>query len=525
MTPGPRRFRRLAIPTRVRGRVMTAAAMALCVVATACSTQHGAAATKGSTASNMGSKSAPRGGPTWSIAAENQAHGTRGWLITRVGDQQAIEGWADQTSVVVGHTVTLHVSTTAPTYTVHAIRMGWYGGLRGREVWKSGSMPGVRRQPYVIVPPRQTVVTNWPASLTLSTAGWPPGSYLLRLDASTGQRYVPLQLRRPTSQGSLVIVSADTTWQAYNSYGGYSLYGGANGAFATRARAVSFDRPYGLDRGQGQSEYLENEAPLVVLAERLGLDVNYISDVDLDSVPQVLRGAKAVIFTGHDEYWSIAMRQALLGFRDAGGNLGFLGANIGFRHIRFESTLGRADRTEVCYKIPSEDPLYGKDNPDVTGQWRYPPDPRPESVITGVFYQSDPVQADMVVADPSIWMLQGTNAAAGTRLTGLVRPEYDRVDLSVPTPRPIEIITHSPLTVNGRGDYSDSAYYTTSSGAGVFSVGTISWINALQGLGGAAAEAFTTKVTANVLSVFATGPAGRTHPARDNVARFYRPSP
>jgi hypothetical protein len=39
------------------------------------------------------------------------------------------------------------------------------------------------------------------------------------------------------------------------------------------------------------------------------------------------------VLTGHDEYWSLAMRAALLRARDSGVNLAFLGANSGYRHI------------------------------------------------------------------------------------------------------------------------------------------------------------------------------------------------
>lgn len=456
----------------------------------------------------------------WSVAAENAQPGTPDWRLTRTGPPRAIEGWADATSVVTGGSVGLHVSTTAPTFTVHAIRMGWYAGVRGRQVWASSPLPG-RLLPPGRVGPLGMVTTDWPVSTVLSTAGWPPGSYLLRLDASTGQRYVPLQVRLPSARGAVVIVSADTTWQAYNSYGGYSLYQGPNGAFATRARQVSFDRPYGPPAGQGQSEYLENEEPLVAQAERLGLPLDYVSDLDLHAHPHLLDGARAVVFTGHDEYWSLAMRQQVLGFRDAGGNIAFLGANSAYRHIRMQPGPGGPDRVEVCYKIPTEDPLYGKDNADVTGQWRYPPDPRPESVLTGVFYRSNPVHADMVVVDPSAWMLAGTGAVAGLHLPGVVAPEFDRVDLAVPTPRPMQIIAHSPLVVRGRADTADAAYYSTPSGAGVFATGTIGWIKAMGGANGPAAAAFTTTVTANVLRAFAAGPAGAAHPAVDNVARFY----
>jgi hypothetical protein len=442
-----------------------------------------------------------------------------------LGSEADIDGWADKTSVLPGQSVGLHVSTTAPTFTVHAIRMGWYGGAEGREVWSSPPVPGERQPPPRIDQARHEVVTDWPASTTIDTARWPPGDYLLRLDSSTGrQRYVPLQVRLPSAAGAVVVVSADTTWQAYNTYGGYSLYQGPDGNFNDRARAVSFDRPYGLNIGQGASEYMENMHPLVVLAEKLGLNVDYVSDVDLDD-PHLLDGARAVVLTGHDEYWSINMRQALLSARDAGTNLAFLGANSGYRHIRFETAATGPDRVEVCYKVPTEDPLYGKDDPDVTGQWRYPPDPRPESVLTGVFYQSNPVKADMVVADQGAWMLEGTGATDGVRLSGVVAPEYDRVDLTIPTPRPIEIVAHSPVVVRGQPDFSDAAYYTTESGAGVFSSGTIAWINSTHGAGGPEAAAFTTTVTQNVLLAFAQPRAGAAHPAHDNVAVIYPSGP
>jgi hypothetical protein len=459
---------------------------------------------------------------TNAVLLENRKPGTPHWRLGQLGASHEIEGWADRTSVVMGARVGLHVSTTARRYRVRAFRIGWYGGTLARQVWVSPNLIGVRRPVGVAQGPTHTVRTNWPVSLTVSTAGWPVGSYLFRLDGSTGaQRYVPLQVRAPSAAGRIVVVSADTTWQAYNNYGGYSLYSGPDGAFADRATAVSFDRPYGIGTGQGASEYMENMRPLVTLVEKLGLSADYVSDVDLDADPQLLSGARAVIFTGHDEYWSMAMRNAMLASRTRGTNLAFLGANTGYRHIRFATQPTGPDRLEICYKVPNQDPLYGRDDALVTGQWRYPPDPRPESVLTGVSYQSNPVRADMIVVDPRSWLLAGTNSRNGTQLPSLVAPEYDRLDLSFPTPRPIEVITHSPLLVRGRADFADSAYYTTSSGSGVFATGTIAWINGMQGASGRVAERFTTTVTTNLLLAFAAGPAGFSHPAIDNVRGIY----
>ena len=257
------------------------------------------------------------------VVDENSRPGTPGWQLTRLGAGHEIEGWGSRTSVLAGQSLDLHVSTTAAAWTVHAIRVGWYGGLLGRQVWASSAQRGVVQAPASVVGPLHTVVTDWPSSLTLSTTGWPAGNYLLRLDAASGaQRYVPLQVRRPSAQGAVVVVSSDTTAQAYNAYGGYSLYQGPDGTYATRSRAVSFDRP--LD-GNGASEYFGYARPLVSLAEKLGLELDYVSDTDLDTDPHLLDGARAVVMTGHDEYWSLAMRQAMISARDRGTNLGFIG--------------------------------------------------------------------------------------------------------------------------------------------------------------------------------------------------------
>ena len=87
----------------------------------------------------------------------------------------------------------------------------------------------------------------------------------------------------------------------------------------------------------------------------------------------------------------------------------------------------------------------------------------------------------MIIRNPKHWLLAGTGAYDGMQLPGLVGAEYDRVNLSVPTPRPIEVLARSPLICNGVASHSDMAYYTTPSGAGVLSTGTNWWIQAIGG--------------------------------------------
>lgn len=444
------------------------------------------------------------------------------WSVRRAGPQDAIEGYTNAVSVLSGTPVKLFVSTTAPSYRVVAMRMGYYGADWAAQIWRSPIEPGHQQPGAITLPGTLTPVAPWQPSLTVSTTGWPTGDYLFRLDASTGySRYVPLTIRSPSTAGRVVILNAVTTWQAYNSWGGRSLYVGPNG-YHSRARAVSFDRPYAY--GDGAADFVGNELPLVILAEKLHLKLAYETDVDLAEHPGLLRGARAVISLGHDEYYSQSMRTALTVARAAGTNLAFLGANAIYRHIRFAATALGPDRLEIDYKNFAADPVHVTDPAAATAfAWRSPPDPRPESVLTGSYYQCNPVTADMVVADPNSWLLRGI-VTAGERLHNLVGSEYDAVDPAAPTPEPIEVLFHSPVHCPAGLPYSDATYYTTPSGAGVFDSGTSSWECALEvfvcqaGRGNAKAQQVVRAITTRLLEAFAAGPAGRVHPAVSNLA-------
>ena len=455
--------------------------------------------------------------------AENSLPGSRHWWIRRVGAPDAIQGFTGQASVLRGDRVVLYVSTTAREFRVSALRMGWYGGLLARQVWRSGWMRG-HVQPKPSLDGRtRTVSCDWEPSLTMRTDSWPEGTYLLRLDASSGaQRYVPLTVRSFTTAGKIVIKNAVTTWQAYNTWGGFDLYTGPGG-YNDRSFAVSMDRPYD---GKGALLFLVFERKLINLAERLGLPLAYTTSMDLDRDPHLLGEAAALISPGHDEYWSPYERAHVTSARNAGVNMAFFGANAMFRRIRLAPTRLGDRRLVICYKTDyPRDPMYGKDNALVTSDWREPPHPDPESSLTGTLYESNPVTADYVVVTPGSWVFRGTGARVGTRVRGLVGDEYDRVNPVYPVPRPIEILAHSPLTCRGVNSYSDSAYYTHAGGAGVFNTGTMRWVQSLAQPYGRELSAggahLTRKVTENVLRAFVGGPAAARYPAADNLAAMH----
>ena len=175
------------------------------------------------------------------------------------------------------------------------------------------------------------------------------------------------------------------------------------------------------------------------------------------------------------------------------------------------------------YKIAQEDPLYGRDNALVTGNWPTPPDPDPESSLIGQSYVcSVTSNFPMVVTDPGSWVWAGGGVSAGESLPGLVGPEFDQVNPMEPTPRPIEVLARSPVSCGAAPTYSDVSYFVAASGAGVFDAGTEDWMCALPEAAcpvhaSAADQRAVQAATANILTAFAARPAGRAHRARELV--------
>jgi len=454
---------------------------------------------------------------------ENSRLGDPHWRISHLGKPDAMLGYAGQASVLPGEAITLYASTTARSFTVSAFRMGWYGGDEARLLWKSGTVRGHRQRTPGFAQATRTVECDWGSSLSIPTDGWPEGAYLLRMDSEAGaQRYVPVTVRSASTAGKTVIKNCVETWQAYNTWGGYDLYHGPGGAadYANRSYAVSLDRPYDAN---GAYMFLWHEQKFIALAERSGLELAYTTSMDIDADPHLLDGASALFSLGHDEYWTPPERANVTAARNAGTNVAFLGANCCFRRTRLASTRLGERRLVICYKTSYQlDPMYGKDNALVTSDWRDPPNPDPESSLIGTLYESNPTDAAYVVATPDAWMFKGTGVQKGTRFIGLVGIEYDRVNPDSPIERPIQIVSHSPLTCRGVNSYSDSAYYTHRGGAGVFNTGTMRWVASmgdlrLFGLNARTAR-FTKRVTGNLLHAFADGPAAAKHPAHDNLA-------
>jgi hypothetical protein len=450
------------------------------------------------------------------VVAENSRPGDPHWEIRHLGAANAIVGYTGAASVLTGQSFPLFVSTTSPGFRIRAFRLGWYGGDGARQVWQSGPLRGHRQNAPGLTGSTNTVHTAWDPVAEVPTDDWPAGAYLLRLDADSGaQRYVPVTVRSASTAGRVVLKAAVATWQAYNTWGGYDLYIGPGQSYANRSLAVSLDRPYDLN---GADMFLTYERNAVVLAESLGLPLAYATGMDIAADPHLLDGASALISGGHDEYWTPAERSHVTAARNAGVNLAFLGANAVFRRTRLDS----GGRLVICYKTSyTEDPMYGVDNALVTSDWREAPGPDPESSLIGTIYEGYPAVAPYVVVSPQSWLFAGTGVPKGASFHNLIGIEYDRVNPAYPVERPIQVLSHSPLTCQGASSFADSAYYTHAGGAGVFNSGTMRWVGAIygdrpHGIAGKT-PAFVKQVTANLLRAFADGPAAARYPAHDNL--------
>lgn len=432
------------------------------------------------------------------IPAENLLPGDPDWDDTYDAWNRQIEGYADRVSARAGDTVRFMIRSDQPkTATWRLYRIGWYGGAGARRVAEGGP---IQVGPQPDCPPARgtgLIRCGWTESFRLSIdPDWLSGIYVLRLQRQDGYtRFVPLVVtdERPAD---LLLQTASTTYQAYNRWGGNSLYVDDSGLLPLgRATHVSFDRPYASDQGAGQ--LFRYEIHMARFLERHGYDVTYATNLDLHQHgASLMGGRRAFVTVGHDEYWSGEMRDAAEAIRDRGKALLFFGANQAYWKVRLEAPLGQGNpRVMVCYKGRSrDDPVQG---PGVTARFRDPEVDRPENGLVGVMYESWQILSSPFVAG-SGFLYENTGLLPGDTLPGLVGYEYDRVVDNGATPPGFTVLSRSPvIDAEGKPGWSESGFYRGPRGSFVFAAGTIEWS---FGLGHPTlADPRVERMTANVL--------------------------
>jgi hypothetical protein len=415
------------------------------------------------------------------VQKENRRAGSRSWSLTETAEPyKKIEGFASEVSVLPGQTVHFHISTApAARYRIELYRLGWYRGAGARFLAcipvgchrdHKGKARGHPR------PARATglVRAPWPVTDSFRFPKSTVSGYVLaRLVLTSGRArgevtYVPLIVRALPSRRSKILVQASVnTWQAYNNWGGKSLYA-FNSTNQIAANHVSFSRPTGVP--------LQWEIGLLRFLEREGYDVSYTTDVDTDRSPGELRRHRLVVSSGYDEYWSKRMRDAFEAARDGGTNLAFLGANIGDWQIRYENDR----RTIVEYRDARTDPVRNSARKTVRFAELVPP--RPQCELMGTGYEAtrganDPPRSYVVnpAALQDAWF-RGTGFTATSELPDSVGYHWDSIKAGCAVPSLTVLFRYQGTTANGTPTSAEVVRYTARSGARVFSVASLQFV-------------------------------------------------
>ncbi len=338
------------------------------------------------------------------IACENTLAGdpASDWQVSGSGDP-ALQGFATAMSVKANDVVSFKVNATASAYHVDIIRFVYYQGNGARKVASlTGPFP-VRTQPACTTNSSTGLVDcgNWSVGFTWTVPATAVSgiyaAHLVRND-NGGESLVPFVVRDETSHSDIVVQASDTTWQAYNTYGGNSLYSctiacpPGNPEAYKGAFKVSFTRPFhSADDDMDRSWLTYAELPMIRFLEENGYDVSYLSGNDIDSRGALLMNHKTFISSGHDEYWSGNQRTNVEYARDHGVNLAFFSGNEVFWKTRWEADpAGNGNRILVTYKDTHLDAP--TDPVAWTGTWRDPrfsppgDGGRPENALTGQFF-------------------------------------------------------------------------------------------------------------------------------------------
>lgn len=434
----------------------------------------------------------------------------------------AIEGYCAQLSYVAADTVDIHVSTHAATFDVSIER--W--GADRTEVWSTTSIGGVFH------PPADDADSNgcgWPVAVSLAVdPSWRSGFYLVTLTAhgvpdDRSVAHACFVVRGPelvADRRRILYVLPTNTWNAYNTWGGKSLYtGGSKVSFARpfcrgmlsrpamvgderddrKARPVRFRETPDADGEIFQRYRTEHDYPsaigstgwfthgrrFVEWAEGAGYEFDFAITADLENDPSALDGYDMVLLVGHDEYWSAPGRDAVERHVAGGGNLASFSGNTMFWQVRLEH--GERGSAMVCHKYRAhlDDAVMGTDGEAaMTGMWADPVVAKPEWMLLGggsafgLYHRFGNATAQgiggFVVYRGDHWLLAGTGLRYGDVLgrdDGVVGYEtlgcpvtFDETNLPVAAqltdlvamPADCEIVAVTPSSNLGVGDYPKS---------------------------------------------------------------------
>jgi hypothetical protein len=218
-----------------------------------------------------------------------------------------IEGYTNKTSVAPGETLCFHVSTDASAFQIVISREGADSEVVHR-------VDGVSGSEHPVPPMAYAEGCGWTESYRLDVpASWRSGVYRARLIArvprgaftrwcdQSAEHSILFVVRaaEPGATSPILMQLCTNTYQAYNFWGGRSLYA-YHSMERLRASRVSFNRP-GLGY-YGHSTFERWERKFVQWAESAGITLEYACNYDLEAHPEILGRYRLIVGVGHDEY-------------------------------------------------------------------------------------------------------------------------------------------------------------------------------------------------------------------------------
>ena len=423
-----------------------------------------------------------------------------------------IEGYASAASAAPGDTVDFHVrSDTAAHFTMEIVRRGV----------DDTSLQNAEGDAFVPGPQSDADLAingcDWPAVESCSTVipdDWKSGYYVAKLSANDASTEIPFVVRSatPGTTSRILVKLSDTTSQAYTNWGGRGLYE------TPFSPSISFDRPYNDVQGLYEIYQLQ----FIRWLERNNITVDFCSSLDLHTDPNVLYPYHLLVSIGHDEYWSLEMRDQAEAFIAGGGNVCFFSGNTCFWQIRLDFDDGH--RIMFCSKESEGHPADPqRDDPSrVTTEWSKAPVNRPENSLTGVAFRNgagwwDPAPINQnrfrgyTVENAAHWVLAGTGLSngqvfgAGTSVDDTVLG-YETDAALTNGAHPPQVLgtdgTPASFVVLASADLTDWASQAGHATMGiyqrngiVFTAGTVNWAGGLNANAAAPVE----RITRNLL--------------------------
>jgi hypothetical protein len=431
------------------------------------------------------------GGDPPTVSEENRHPGTSAWRLPGGVARGSIAGYVADQSARPGETQRVYVRATGASWVrIDVYRMGWYGGLGGRLVLASHRLEA-RVQPHC----RRQAGTGltecrWHPTLSFRLPpGLTSGVYVVKMTSQRGARRYCMFVLESARPRPLLAQISTATYEAYNTWGGDSLYPGGHPVRVTgtgQGVEVSYDRPYGTVTGAGQ--FFARDAAMVRFVEREGYDASYTTNASVDTRPGQVRGHRMLLDVGHSEYWSQRAADAFRSARDAGTNLAFLASNTMAWRIRYapatraSSEAGRPGHRIVAYKEhAASDPdrslpsgLFPEGGAPIAGTaWQLCVTPRYPAAGRTInhYYAWSPGAA----LQPA-WLFRGTGFTPTSVVRGIVGYELDRATLA--SPLGLQVVGGGTAPCQGGRPplgLAQSTVYQASSGAVVFSSGTMGW--------------------------------------------------